>query len=313
VSRISERRILLGNGYRMGLQLTARVAAPDRPRRARRVAPLESPDRLPDAPARTLNLRPSLEDLLEEHPVTIEINGRPVATLLCTPVGIAELAVGWAFAQGYFDDVEALRRVTAYDERVSLMIERPAAAGGAWEDLLAARLDPRGVPGLQPLGTDLQEEDGESGEASGNAFQLERDRFFAAIDRISARIVARSGGDGCHHAALVDGERLCAIARDLGRQQAVDKVIGWALRERIDRGRAMLCLDGRIDAEIVFKAWRAGIPILATTSAPTSDAVALAYAAGIAVAGHILDDRCAIYCHPWRVPDGGDSPAENQD
>jgi FdhD protein len=257
-------------------------------------------------PYRVFNIRPSLDELLEEHPVTIEVNARPAATLLCTPVGTAELAVGWAFGRGLFNTTDELHRVTAFADRVSLMLERPASTGGAWEDLLAARLDPNRVAGLRRLAPHDGVDAGEEPGTSAKAFRLPRDQFLTALDRVCERFASDGGGPELRRAALTDGRQLCVLARDINRQHAVDKVIGWALRQRIDRGSTVLCVDGRVDAQIAFKAWRAGIPVVATTAAPTSEAVELAHAAGIALAGHILRDDRAIYCHAWRLPSGAD-------
>jgi FdhD protein len=255
-------------------------------------------------PHRVFNTRPALDELLEEHPVTIEVNARPAATLLCTPVGTAELAVGWAFGRGLFNTVDELHRVTAFEDRVSLMLERPALTGGAWEDLLAARLDPNRVPGLQRLAPDDGAEIGEEPASSATAFRLPREQFLSALDRVCERFASDGGGAELRRAVLTDGAQVCVLARDISRQHAVDKVIGWALRQRIDRARMILCVDGRVDAQIAFKAWRAGIPVVATTAAPTSEAVELAHAAGIALAGRVLRDDRAIYCHAWRLPSG---------
>ena len=104
-----------------------------------------------------------------------------------------------------------------------------------------------------------------------------------------------------HHAAVADGDLTCAVARDFSRHNAVDKAIGWSLLEGLPGGVLMLCLSGRVSADIVFKAWRAEIPLVASRALPTAEAVELAHQAGIAVVGRVLDGRRAIYTHAWRV------------
>src|ERR671916_3180313 len=89
-------------------------------------------ERPPTANGATPNLDPppvTHESLPEEQPLTIEVNGRPVATLLCTPDAPTELGVGWAFAHGYFDDRAQLARVTGHHGRVSLMVDTAVDGG----------------------------------------------------------------------------------------------------------------------------------------------------------------------------------------
>jgi FdhD protein len=248
---------------------------------------------------RAFNIRPTLDELPEEQAVTIEINGRPIAVLLCTPNGLAELAAGWVFAQGFVHHPEQLRSVTPRADRVSVMIDKPERGGQTWTSLLGAGFDARhlltpdreGI-GLRPLGR---------GDGDDRAWTIGRDRFLLAIDHVFARFRDERGSGGVHHAAVADGDLTCAVARDVSRHNAVDKAIGWALLRRLPRSGLMLCLSGRVSADIVFKAWRAEIPLIASRALPTAEAVELAHQAGIAVVGRVLDGRRAIYTHPWRL------------
>jgi len=93
---------------------------------------------------------------------------------------------------------------------------------------------------------------------------------------------------GIHAAALTDGERLLAHAEDVGRHNAVDKVIGAVLLERRDPTGLGLLVTGRISAELAFKAVRAGLAWVATVSVPTTLAVAIASRAGVALVGRAV-------------------------
>ena len=104
-----------------------------------------------------------------------------------------------------------------------------------------------------------------------------------------------------HYAAITDGDNLSAIARDICRQNAVDKIIGWTIDKRHDRRSLILCVSGRVTADIAVKASRAGIPIIASRSVPTCEAVEIAHGHGVTLVGHILDQQRAIYAHPWRL------------
>lgn len=107
---------------------------------------------------------------------------------------------------------------------------------------------------------------------------------------------------GCiHAAALADDREILFIAEDVGRHNAVDKVIGWALLNRVPfKGKIML-VSGRISSEMTLKTAKWKIPIIVSRTAPTSLAVELALKAGLTVIGFLRGNRFNIYSHPERV------------
>jgi FdhD protein len=250
-----------------------------------------------------LNTRPAFEELPEEHPVTLEINGRPVARLLCTPEHLRELGAGWVFGQGFIFEPAELGSVTARDGRISVMIDAPGPGGAGWGVLFAAGFDARHLclPDLEELGL-IQL----PGANSAGAWRIERNAFIRGVEAQFEAFRDVRGAGGVHQAATTDGAVIGQPFPDLSRHNAVDKAVGSAiLRGELLEG-AILCVSGRISADIVLKAWRSGCSVVASRSLPTAEAVELAHLAGITLVGRVLDGRRAVYSHVWRIYEAQD-------
>jgi FdhD protein len=252
---------------------------------------------------RGFNFHPAVDDLPEEQTTTIEINGRPVAALICTPVAARELAVGWAFTNGYLTCHDDLQRITVYPGRISLMVEDASHGGATWSSLLIGAVDPSAAPGSPELpdaslSLRLREDDERE-----RRWRISKERFLGIVARVFHRFENDRVAGGYHHAAAADDEGVCIIGKDITRQNAVDKIVGWTVLEQRPRESLILCLSGRMTTDIVHKSWRAGFPIVASPSLPTADAVDFADLAGITLVGSALDARRSVYTHAWRLID----------
>jgi len=116
----------------------------------------------------------------------------------------------------------------------------------------------------------------------------------------AAELYKRSGG--VHTSILSDGEEIQVVAEDIGRHNAVDKIVGRSLLDgRLPLARSVLAVSGRAGYEVVQKAVAAGIPILAAVGAPSSLAVATAERFGMTLVGFLRDDRFNVYTKPERI------------
>jgi FdhD protein len=125
-------------------------------------------------------------------------------------------------------------------------------------------------------------------------------------------VFERTGG--LHAAALFDGEgRLLVLREDIGRHNAVDKVVGWAhIEQRLPLSSAVLLVSGRGGFEVAQKAAAAGIPLLASVSAPSSLAVKFARETSLTLVGFLRGHRFVIYSGEYRIRDGGEGDSARQ-
>jgi FdhD protein len=250
---------------------------------------------------RSFNFHPAVDELPEEQTVDIEINGRPVGSVVCSPIAAREMAVGWAFTHGYFSRPDDLRRITVYPGRISLMVEDPSRGGPAWSSALVGASDDELEVELSPIeefaiSTVFVEDSEHDGR-----WRISKERFLGVVARVFNRFENEVGAGGYHFAAAADDEGDCIIGRDICRQNAVDKIVGWTVLQQRPRDTLILCLSGRITADISHKAWRAGFPIVASQELPTADAVDFAELAGVTLVGRALDARRSVYSHAWRL------------
>ena len=238
---------------------------------------------------------------VEEVAVWLEVNGKPAVTWMCTPDLLEELAIGWLHGEGYIDSIDQVHlRPCATDlgfwaevpeDRVAAVQaegRRPVLASGcgAVSTFLA---DPATVV-AQP--------------ARGMPPGLEELR--ALFKALFAKGERYKDTGGIHAAALIDQAvpvPLIAHAEDIGRHNAVDKVLGGALLARRRVEGLGLLVTGRISAELAFKAARAGLAYVATPSVPSTLAVEIARRSGMVLVGR------AVSGHPQHHGAAGPSAA----
>lgn len=229
---------------------------------------------------------------VEEVPVWLEVNGRPVVTWMCTPDLLEELAIGWLHGEGYIDSLDQVHL-------------RPCATDlGFWAEVPAANVSAVQAEGRRPVlasgcgavSTFLADPASVAPEPPRGAVPpFERLRgMFKALFAHGERY--RDTG-GIHAAALVDAAvpagddetgALLAHAEDIGRHNAVDKSIGGALLAGRNPAGLGLLVTGRISAELAFKAARAGIAWVATPSVPSTLAVEIARRTGMTLVGRAV-------------------------
>lgn len=247
--------------------------------------------------------------LATEEPMEIRIEGpgqepRSVAVTMRTPGNDFDLAAGFLWTEGVLDDPASIRRISycedlpAEEQRYNVvtvevtrpvrdLAERSFAVGSSCGICGKASLDEVEVR-CEPL-------------ASGPVVSAATLAGLPAALRSGQKVFDATGG--LHAAGLFspDGRRI-ALREDVGRHNAVDKIVGNALLGgSLPLSEAMLQVSGRVSFEIVQKAARAGIPIVAAVSAPSSLAVEAAERLGMTLAGFVREGRATVYAHPERI------------
>ncbi|GAB3527933.1 formate dehydrogenase accessory sulfurtransferase FdhD [Arthrobacter monumenti] len=245
-----------------------------------------------------------------EEPLEIRVNGTPFSVTMRTPGDDFDLVAGFLVSEGIISEAEQLstmRFCAGEDE-----------TGRQTFNVIEAQL----APGVAPPDTSLERHVytssscGICGTASIDAvrktsrFAIDTDPLQIGVQVLAGlpdnlrkrqKVFDRTGG--VHAAGLfnADGELLC-LREDVGRHNAVDKVVGWALREgRLPLAQTVLQVSGRASFELVQKAYLAGIPALAAVSAPSSLAVELAESVGMTLVGFSRGTSLNAYSHPERI------------
>jgi len=256
--------------------------------------------------------------LAAEEPLGIRVNGQAVTLTMRTPGDDIDLAAGFLFSEGIVRDPDDLAEITICDGTGCGHAGHEGIGNIA--DVMLRQLGQTGLPRRNFLTTSAC---GVCGKASAaelfvqKIWNLNEDHTAIPAARIASmpdalrdaqRVFASTGG---LHAAGVfgpSGELLC-VREDVGRHNAVDKVVGWALRSgRLPMRGCVLLVSGRASFELVSKAVLAGFPVLAAVSAPSSLAADLAEQSGMTLVGFVRGRSMNVYTGRQRVLGGEESP-----
>jgi FdhD protein len=248
-----------------------------------------------------------LDDLVGEEPLEIRVNGTPVSVTMRTPGDDFELAAGFLFGEGIAPTGAEIRRI-AYgcgpDGRTSGNVVDVTLQEGTPLDLDRFRrhfvaTSSCGVCGKASIdAVSTRGLTGPRGEAL-----IDPERLCALPDRLRPAQALFGKTGGLHAAALFDsGDQLVSVREDVGRHNAVDKIVGHAVMERrVPLSNHLLLVSGRGGFEIVQKALVAGVPVVASVSAPSSLAVRLAREYDLTLIGFLRGQRFVVYAGEGRI------------
>ena len=233
------------------------------------------------------------DDVAVEEPLEIRVDGAPLAVTMRTPGNDDELALGFLFGEGLIDgprDVGPPEDLAGNTVEVTGPLLRPVGARSFYTSSSCGMC---GKGALEEVA--VHSEQASAGPA------LARDLVADLPERLRQPTFARTGGLHATGLFTPDGE-LLAVREDVGRHNAMDKVVGWAFGEGVlPLSAHVLCVSGRLSFELVQKAAVVGCPVLVAVGAPSSLAVELATDRGVTLCGWVREGRLTVYTEPWRI------------
>ncbi|MGE5397716.1 MAG: formate dehydrogenase accessory sulfurtransferase FdhD [Chitinophagales bacterium] len=235
--------------------------------------------------------------VVQERPLTLFLNHVELATMVCSPGGYEELGVGFLLSEGLVQKPSDILDISCREEEGLLWIETgcPVPQTNNFLRRHIASCCGKSRAGLYFINDARQLNPVESD------MRFKAEYLLEIINALEEKSTSFRLTGGVHSAALADSTGLLCMYEDIGRHNAVDKVLGYAFLNNIPTDDKCLLLSGRVASEILIKAARAGIPLILSRSAPTCLTVELAEEMNITVVGFARGDQFSIYSHPERA------------
>jgi FdhD protein len=249
-----------------------------------------------DVPAKKIQ---KMKDYVaEEKPLHIFLNRTHYATIFCSPTNLKELVVGHVLSEGIIKSIEEIEKISFKAEDICHVKLKPnidlekrlklskhfsriilSACGGPYSYQPSKRL-----PKIK------------------SKLTVKAEVIFDSVNRLNfiAETFRKTGG--VHAAAIFKGDgNLVVFAEDVGRHNAVDKVIGMGALNKTDFSECFLALSGRLTGDMVIKAARVGLPIAASLAAAVDSGIAIAKDMGLTLIGFVRGKRMNIYAFPEKI------------
>lgn len=231
-----------------------------------------------------------------EKALRIKINGKDTLRLYCSPVMVRELVVGMLLTEDIIKGSWCAERMEiVYGDELIVDVstdDSPSSEGGI--SLEGATITSGCVGGITFEKKEVR-------DVGSPELKIESERLRILFNEFQLRSDLYKSTGCIHSAALSDGRILIAFAEDIGRHNAIDKIIGFSILEDIPLEGKIIFASGRLSSEMVSKCARWSIPVVVSRTAPTTRALDIAEKAGMTVIGFMRGERFNIYTHPERI------------
>ncbi|MFW9970737.1 MAG: formate dehydrogenase accessory sulfurtransferase FdhD [Candidatus Odinarchaeota archaeon] len=247
--------------------------------------------------------------ILYETPIDLNVNSNPLVNIICLAKDLKELSIGFLFSLGIIDTVNDVKEIKVNELENSIFINLKENINFNIEKLqvnpVSRVVDTTcGIssPWRNVIKESLDKAHAKDAIVGKNNIRINANIIFSAIKQMQIMTPLYRETGGCHGAAIFDiNGNILSVKEDIGRHNAIDKVIGDMLLRGHNIDNVFLTSTGRLTGDSVLKAIRAKIPIVASLSAAVESGVRLAFGYGITLIGFARGSRMNIYTHPHRI------------
>jgi len=235
--------------------------------------------------------------VVNEIPLTVMLNGEEFATLVCSPFAEKELVIGFLAGEGIINEPGDIRDYFYRDQQGVVWIEtiNPTPKVDTFLCRNFASCCGKGRPLLYFIN-----DQNLAAAVDGDAF-ISAENLTGLMKEFEEESETFRTTGGVHSAALADGEKIIVKYEDIGRHNALDRIMGYTFLNLVKTGGMAVLLSGRISSEMLIKAVRIGTPIVISRSAPTGLAIDYATQYGITLVGFARDGGFNVYCNEKRI------------
>lgn len=232
-----------------------------------------------------------------EYALTIILNEQELVTMLCSPTQLKHLAIGFLASEGLIRNRDDVKKVLLNEKRGAVRIETKSESP-IDGDMIFKRAVTSGCgkgTAFYSVADTLYQVPVES------KIEISAQTLFTLMKEFQHNSEVFKLTGGVHSAALCDKENILMFSEDIGRHNAIDKILGQCFWEGIPTENRVVLTSGRISSEILSKMAKRGIPIVVSRSAPTDLAIRTAENLGITLIGFVRGKRMNIYANDWRI------------
>jgi len=234
-------------------------------------------------------------EVIVEAPVSLTVNGEIWLTLLCTPIDLEALAVGFLYNEKLiqsFDEIDSVH-VCSSGDNIDVWINHSVNKPEKWLRTSGC------TGGITFVGTEISTTSANVLEKNDiHITPMQVNNFLDEL--LQAQSLYHKVG-GVHTSAVSDGNSILASAEDIGRHNTLDKISGYCLMEGINLSRRIIVTTGRISSEMLQKSSRLGASVVISRTAASSLSIQMAHAWGITLIGYARRSQFRVYTHPERI------------
>jgi len=242
-------------------------------------------------------LRELSDEVAIEYPLTVVVDGEEFATMVCSPTYIEELVIGFLASEGL---------IRSSDEILSLTLDEQR--GFAYVELKYKQSISKDFHSKRFIGSCCGksrqfylQNDARTARTVLSKNTITVDQCFALVNQMQNSSLDFKVTGGVHNAALCTSDGMLIFRTDIGRHNALDKIFGYMIQNRISPADKVIVFSGRISSEVLLKVAKMGVGIILSKSAPTSLALELAKDLEITAIGFVRNSSMNIYTHPQRL------------